>query len=387
MKLSSLVQAADDPMVLLYVIKNLGGGVPNHACFASTVQTMREDAMRSLISGQWRVNRIRSRQLEKIEDQIMPALLKQQEQQLTVLLFRQASLNHFIDKLSREKEDTLRKHLKVEDPLLRLLALSAIGRRHLHLEQDLIEQLRDPNPTIQEATREALVYVTRGTDFGPIPGASQRTRERSIEKWQQWLALQRSTSQEKSATDAAIADGKRTKPGSLEIVPLLLVHDDKPALSSGAAKACDELVNGNSEEQRSMLARLRHAKDSESTEALALAIPKLSGDIQQQARDALTERLTRLPSAELIDKLQDDNPEMRCAAALAVGRKIAKERIADLVQLLEDPEMAVVQSARVALTELSGEDFGPTSDADRRGRGDAVAAWRKWWKERHDKQK
>jgi HEAT repeat protein len=120
---------------------------------------------------------------------------------------------------------------------------------------------------------------------------------------------------------------------------------------------------------------------------LALAIPKLSGDIQQQARDALTERLTRMTAATLRDKLQDDNPEVRCAAALACGRKIAREHIPDLLQLLDDPEMAVVQSARVALTELTGEDFGPTSDADRRGRADAVVAWRKWWKEHQDKQK
>jgi hypothetical protein len=72
---------------------------------------------------------------------------------------------------------------------------------------------------------------------------------------------------------------------------------------------------------------------------------------------------------------------------LACGRKIAKEHIGELLQLLVDPEMAVIQSARVALTELSGEDFGPSSDADRRGRAEAVAAWRQWWKERHDKPK
>jgi hypothetical protein len=64
---------------------------------------------------------------------------------------------------------------------------------------------------------------------------------------------------------------------------------------------------------------------------------------------------------------------------LACGRKIAKDHIADLLNLLNDPEMDVVQSARVALTELSGEDFGPARDADRSGRSDAVAAWRKWW--------
>jgi hypothetical protein len=230
--------------------------------------------------------------------------------------------------------------------------------------------------------------LARGTDFGPVPGSSRRGIDRSIEKWSQWLALQRSAAPEKSGKDTDIsAAGKQAKPATLEIVPVVLVHDEKPAISAVVAKKRDELINANREEQQSMLAHLRDAKDSDSTETIALAIPKLSGDIQQQARDALTGRLTRLPAATLRDKLQDDNPEVRCAAALACGRKIAKDHIADLLQLLDDPEMAVVQSARIALTELSGEDFGPTSDADRRGRGDAVAAWHKWWKERQDKQK
>jgi hypothetical protein len=84
------------------------------------------------------------------------------------------------------------------------------------------------------------------------------------------------------------------------------------------------------------------------------------------------------------DKLQDDNVEVRCAAALACGCQKAKEYIADLLRLLDDAEMEVVQSARAALTELTGEDFGPSSDADHRHRGES-APWRKWWKQRPPK--
>jgi hypothetical protein len=39
----------------------------------------------------------------------------------------------------------------------------------------------------------------------------------------------------------------------------------------------------------------------------------------------------------------------------------------------------------VALSELTGEDFGPTSDDDGQGRTEAADAWRNWWKERQDK--
>jgi len=194
--------------------------------------------------------------------------------------------------------------------------------------------------------------------------------------------LQQSASPEKLAKDAAIAvAGKQVKVPPLEIVRLVLVYEDRPALPPEVTKVCDELVNAKGDEQKSVLARLRDAKDSDSIDALALAIPKLSGDIRHQARDVLTARLKCLPAATLRDKLQDDRMEVRCAAALACGRKIAREHIPDLLQLLDDPEMDVVQSARVALTELTGEDFGLTRDAGQRGRAVAVAAWRKWWKE------
>ncbi|HTU19160.1 MAG TPA: HEAT repeat domain-containing protein [Gemmataceae bacterium] len=261
--------------------------------------------------------------------------------------------------------------------MLRFLTIQVINARHLHLESALIERLNDLDPVVAQTAHAALVRVARGTDFGPSPDSSRRSRDRSIEKWRQWLALQESESPEKLAKDAA---GKPAKAPPLDIVPFVLAHDDRPAVPPEVAKGCDELVNTNGEEQMTVLIRLRDAKGIDNTDALALAIPKLSGDIQHQARDALTQRLTRMTAATLRDKLQEDNVEVRRAAALACGRKIAKEHIPDLLQLLDDPEMDVVQSARVALAELTGEDFGPTRDADRSDRGKAVSDWRKWWK-------
>lgn len=240
-KLSSLVKAADDPAVLLYVINNLGKGVPNHACFAPTVQSMRVEAMRSLASGQWQMNRMRNnhlkeiwtrKQFELIEDQIMPALMEQQEKQLTAMLFQQASLNLFLDKLVSEKPSMLQKQLKNDNLLIRLVAISAVERRHLHFEEDLIELLDEAHPAVQAAARKALIGVARGTDFGPIPGASHKSIARSIEKWRHWLALQQSASPEAITKDAAIgAAGKRAKVPPLEIVPLILVGDEQSAAS------------------------------------------------------------------------------------------------------------------------------------------------------------
>lgn len=377
----------------MYVIDNLGAGVPSNACFATTVQHLKTKAVELLVTGSWKVNRMRRQQQvhvqraqrDILEHKLMPFLLDMRERQMADLLFQQSSLNEFIRKISKEKPDRLQKELASKDPLVRLLVVLTIGRRRLHLEKELIDCLNDPYPPIRDTTHQVLVRVARGTDFGPIPSASQRGIDRSIDKWKHWLALQQSASPETLAKNAAA--GKKAKIPPPEIVPIVLVRDERSALSPELAKLSEELVNAKGDEQMAVLARLRDAKGIDNTDALALAIPKLSGDIKRQARGALVQRLTRMTAATLRDKLQDDNVEVRRAGTLACGRKNAKEHIADLLQLLDDPEKDVVQSARLALTELTGEDFGPASDADRRGRDEAAAAWRKWWKECQEKRK
>lgn len=365
---------------MLYALENLGKNVParlpNSFYSQLLVQTKQQISSQilPLLVGNDRNNRLTPDQIARLEKIWGKRADEMANWNRTV-----ENLQGFANSLRVADRDTLRSRLRDENPVVRQITLQVIAQRRFPLAGDLIDLLRDSNNSA--IAHEALVRVARGTDFGPFPGSSRRGIDGAIAKWRNWLALQQGAAPEKPSITAA----KQTQPATLEMVPLVLVQDDKPALSSGITKACDELVNARGDQQMSALARLRDAKNSDSAATISLAIPKLSGDIQQQAREALTERLTRLPSAVLRDKLQDDNPEVRSAAALACGRKIAKDQIAELLQLLDDPEMAVVQSARVALTELSGEDFGPTGDVDRRGHAEAAAAWRKWWKERQNK--
>ena len=318
----------------------------------------------------------------------MPLLLEMQERQLTAQLFQQANLNLFMDKLADERREVLQKYVKDDNALVRLLALSTIGRRHHHLEADLIDRLTDPVPAVRKMAHKALASVARGTDFGPIPGASQAGIARSVEKWRQWLALQQDQSATASASSGASAASTR-KVEPLEIVQLVLDHSDRELQTTPVevTRLSDELVKAQGNEQMSVLARLRDAKGSDHTAALALAIPRLSGTVQSQARDALEQRLTRMLAVTLRDKLQDDNVEVRRAAASACGRKGAKEHVPDLLQLLDDPEVAVIQAARRALKDLTGQDFGPEKGADRRARASAVDAWHKWCKDHADSQK
>src|SRR3989442_2805064 len=70
----------------------------------------------------------------------------------------------------------------------------------------------------------------------------------------------------------------------------------------------------SSDLQRQLIVDLREGKGVAYTEALAAAIPKLSGDSKLRARDALAERLARMTADTLRDKLQEDSLEVRRAA-------------------------------------------------------------------------
>lgn len=385
-RLTSLVKAA--PPLVPYVLTNLGKNIhsvpgQDHG-FLTRVEELRKKIALTFVKSLTTLSFTQGEQhLLEIERQRMEdALLEIGEKLLTTKLFQSSSLNLFLKKLSTAKPELLQAIVAHKDPLVRLLVISAISRRRVHLEKELIERLDDPVRIVREAAHRALIRLGRGTDFGPVPKASRKGIARSIEKWGHWHALQQS----ELAKSAALAAAGKTA-ASLETLPLALVGDEQSELTTEVARMSEELVAANGDEQLAIIARLRDSKGTDNTDALALAIPKLSGDAQRQARDALTQRLTRMTAATLRDKLQDDNVEVRRAAALACGRKNAKEHIADLLQLLDDAEMDAVQAARLALKELTGQDFGPSSDAGSRKRADAAEAWRKWWKERQDKQK
>lgn len=375
----------------MYVYVSLGDGfLPQGHCFEQVIQRIRQEASRCLMRNwsQFQLTGVLRKRQEMLEDQMTEMLLEGRERQLAAHLFQQSSLRVFIGKLVEADPDLVRQKLGDNDPLVRLIAVLTAGKRHLHLEKELIEHLNDPHPLVRKAARLALVRATRGTDFGPIPGASQKGIARSVEKWQHWLALQHGESADTLAKSGTVA----VKSGKFDpdkAIHLVLDHGNQrlQTLPPEVTTLRDELLKAKGEEQMSLLARLRDAKGIDNTDALALAIPKMAGAIQRETRDALAQRLTRMKATTLRDKMQDDSVEVRRAAASACGHKKATEHIPDLLQLLDDPEVAVIQAARRALKELTAEDFGPDEAAGRRGRIAAAAAWRHWWQQHHDSQK
>jgi len=132
-------------------------------------------------------------------------------------------------------------------------------------------------------------------------------------------------------------------------------------LAAGLVRAADA-------DKPRVLERLRDSKGVEFTGALAVAIPHLEGEIKNEARHALTQRLTRFKAESLATYLKDVEPEIRRAAALAVGSKDSKELIPNLILLLKDPEPVVRPAAQKSLKSLTGQDLG-----------NDLKAWQEWW--------
>jgi hypothetical protein len=284
-----------------------------------------------------------------------------------------APLRLLLRDIGREQEEDLHSKLNSDHLLVRLLAVEAVAQRRLHMEADLIERLDDKSDEVAQAARRALVQFARGTDFGPPPLAGDSQRQQAKNQWSSWLVLQQAFAAN-FATNLAPFDIKSAERVVLRGMPKLPIDVDPDV-----AALRDELLRAKGPEQTEVLLRLKDAKGVVNTEAIALAIPKLRPPLAAQARDALIERLTRMTAATLRDKFDEDDAEVRRAAALAVGRKQARELIPELVKLLMDSESAVAQAAHTALKDLSGKDFGPTANADRAARLRAQEAWSAWW--------
>jgi hypothetical protein len=183
---------------------------------------------------------------------------------------------------------------------------------------------------------------------------------------------------ETAPVDSKPAEPSKEKPSVPKPTP--------PAAGEGdAARLAQELIQANPAKQERLLDTLRENKGAEYTQALVKAIPKLDGDIKKKAREALAERLSRMTTATLRDRLKDDDAELRRAAALAAAMKEETAHIPRLIELLDDSDTTVARAAHAALKSLSGKDFGPAKDASRAENAQAVAAWKAWWKEKDGK--
>jgi HEAT repeat protein len=187
--------------------------------------------------------------------------------------------------------------------------------------------------------------------------------------------------------------GKKSIPSGIELKDAKPLQKPTEGGSSSDAKLPDtesgrragELVKATGARQAELLEQMKNEKGSVQTEALATAIPYLDGESHRKAREALAERLTRMKDETLTGYLQDDDVEIRRAAALAIGMKESKSLVPNLIPMLRDPEITVARAAHAALKALTGQDFGPASKATREERDQAVIKWLQWWGQQRKK--
>lgn len=159
---------------------------------------------------------------------------------------------------------------------------------------------------------------------------------------------------------------------------------DNPELSPTARMAAD-LAQSTGTRFDTHLHNFKLGKGAEFTEALALAIPQLSGERQRRVREELAKRLTRMKDSTLKAYLSDDILEIRIAAARACVLKGSKALIPDLIPLVRETRGGVAEAAHQALKELSGQDFGPKAGASREERVQAARQWSAWWSKQEEK--
>jgi hypothetical protein len=203
----------------LYVINNLGDGVPPQAPLYAFFHQWREQMRHQLVLMLWNP---RLTQMASLKERLgstaltdVPGALTQralpranplvdrlfQQQQQRALLAAQAFKVQFEARMAREftqalqtlvkdRPEVVALKLKDPQPLTRWAAATVAGRKRLHLEAELIDRLADPAPQVREAAREALIRLSRGNDFGPQPTATTQQIAQSVQAWRQWLSLQ-----------------------------------------------------------------------------------------------------------------------------------------------------------------------------------------------------
>jgi HEAT repeat protein len=140
-----------------------------------------------------------------------------------------------------------------------------------------------------------------------------------------------------------------------------------------------ELLNAPAERQQPLIERLRDTKGVIYTDALATVIPRLTGPVQNRARDALAERFTRMSASTLRGKLSEDDVEVRVAAIRACATKEDKSHVPDLIPLLADPERRVARASQAALKLLTGKDANLPDNPTPAQRARAVEEMKAWW--------
>jgi hypothetical protein len=260
------------------------------------------------------------------------------------------------------------------------------------LTSELKGQITDPGPRVLRGGRlgaEGLAGEKVGELKPGLEGKDAKPESERMENQPRRDTQAKKTNVENTRPNPpakSVAENSNPKPVTRptprpeQAPPAVVNRPDSPSV-----RLADELVKASGNRHDQLLASMSKGKGPQFTEALAFAIPKLTSDKQQKAREVLVERLARMKEETLLHYLEDEEAEIRRAAAAASAMKGGKALSRKLIDLLLDPQRPVADAAHEALKELSREDFGPAARASREERDLAVRRWRDWWNRQEKK--
>jgi hypothetical protein len=171
----------------------------------------------------------------------------------------------------------------------------------------------------------------------------------------------------------------RTLPGAKALGSAQSTAGKKDVHQMGITELVEAAGSERGARLKTVLTELGQRRGEPVIAALGSAATTYDGEIQELARDLLTQQLSGMSSKELKEKLKDDRAEVRAAAARVAGNKEVHVE-GELIDLLNDDEVVVRQQAHQALLTLSkGADFGPKPDATLAERIEAQQKWRGWF--------
>jgi hypothetical protein len=200
-------------------------------------------------------------------------------------------------------------------------------------------------------------------DYGPRLGAKPVAQSQAVKQWKAWWADH--------------------KTGQLTTDKLVTI-DGKEGGQTESEQLASALRQATPERRRNIVALYRDSKGVQYTEALALVIAGETAKERLKLREVLNERMTRMTEKTLGRYLEDEDAEIRRAAALGLAMKESKTHVDALIGLLLDPQPFVERAAHAALRSLSGKDFGPKVNATEDEKMEAVKCWQQWWEGKHE---
>jgi hypothetical protein len=225
LKLRTLVQDSEDVPSLSYAAVNLGAGISEGSPFWATVQRMRSQILtnstfldrmilelqQSILAKKQFVKTMSTFVTNKKDltnllslvspichgDHISPHFKQFQKNQvdLQYLLFIKtqkmfSKTQDVFQQMWNKPNPFIVEKLKDADPLVRWVAVNIISRKRIPAEKELIELLSDPVAEVREAAHQALVRLSRGTDFGPRLMDSPAKIQQASKRWTAWLEMQ-----------------------------------------------------------------------------------------------------------------------------------------------------------------------------------------------------